>query len=214
MKPYLVIKRILDFVISLTAIIILLPFFLVIAILIKLDSKGPVFFRQKRAGKDTRIFTVYKFRTMRVETEKDGRLLSDMERMTRVGFFLRKTSIDELPQLFNILKGEMSFIGPRPLPDFYLPYYYEKEIHRHDVKPGISGWAQVNGRNFINWEKRFEYDLFYTNNISFMFDLKIFFLTLKKVFLRSDVGIRGVDFPDKSLHEIRQPNKNTLFYEG
>lgn len=188
MKPYLVIKRILDFVISLIALIILSPLFLIIAILIKLDSKGPVFFRQKRAGKDTKIFTVYKFRTMKVETEKDGRLLSDMERMTRVGSFLRKTSIDELPQLFNILKGEMSFIGPRPLLVQYLEFYTPEQIRRHEVTPGISGWAQVNGRNTISWEKKFELDLWYVEHISFPLDMKIIFMTIRNVVNMSGIN--------------------------
>ncbi len=185
---------------------------LLAAIAIKIeDPKGPVLFKQRRPGKDAKIFTVYKFRTMRVETEKDGRPLSDMERITKVGAFLRKTSIDELPQLFNIIRGEMSFIGPRPLPTIYLPYYTAEEMHRHDVRPGISGWAQINGRNYLSWEKKFAYDLYYVNNLSFWLDLKIFFITIGKVFSRAGVGIRGVDFPDRSLHEIRQPNKKISF---
>jgi len=206
------IKRILDFIFAVVLLVLLSPIMLLAAIAIKIeDPKGPVLFKQKRAGKDAKIFTVYKFRTMRVETEKDGRPLSDMERITKVGAFLRKTSIDELPQLFNIIRGEMSFIGPRPLPTIYLPYYTAEEMHRHDVRPGISGWAQINGRNYLSWEKKFAYDLYYVNNLSFWLDLKIFFITIGKVFSRAGVGIRGVDFPDRSLHEIRQPNKKISF---
>jgi undecaprenyl phosphate N,N'-diacetylbacillosamine 1-phosphate transferase len=145
---------------------------------------------------------------MRVETERDGQKLSDSERMLKVGGILRKLSLDELPQLFNVIRGEMSFIGPRPLPVRYLPYYTDEEIHRHDIRPGLSGWAQVNGRNFLSWERKLKYDLEYVNNISFPFDLWIFLITIRKVFSLSDVGIRGVDIPDESLHEIRKPNRN------
>lgn len=164
---------------------------LIAAIAIKIeDPRGPILFKQKRPGKDAKIFTVYKFRTMRVETEKDGRPLSDMERITKVGAFLRKTSIDELPQLFNIIRGEMSFIGPRPLLENYLPYYTEEEKKRHNVLPGITGWAQVNGRNLISWDDRLKLDIEYVDNISFLFDFKIFILTILKILKCENVVIR------------------------
>lgn len=176
------IKRILDFVFAVILLILLSPVMILSAIAIKLeDPKGPVLFKQKRPGKHAKIFTVYKFRTMRVETEKDGRPLSNMERITKVGAFLRKTSIDELPQLFNIIRGEMSFIGPRPLLVQYLDYYTPEQMRRHEVTPGISGWAQVNGRNTITWEEKFKYDLWYVDNVSFVVDLRIFFKTIFKV---------------------------------
>lgn len=194
----------LDFVFAIILLIIVSPIMIIAAIAIKIeDPDGSVLFRQDRIGKGNKVFKVFKFRSMIVERERNVRKLTDAERMLKVGFFLRKSSIDELPQLFNIIKGETSFIGPRPLPVIYLPYYTEEEIHRHDIRPGISGWAQVNGRNYLSWEKRFEYDLEYVNNVNFLFDLKIFFITIKKIFSRSDIGIRGVDIPDNSLHEIR-----------
>ena len=140
---------------------------------------------------------------MIVEQEKRGKKLSDLERIFPAGKYLRKLSIDELPQLLNILKGDMSFIGPRPLPIVYLPYYTESEKQRHNVRPGLSGLAQVNGRNFLTWEEKFKYDLLYVNNVSFFLDLKIFFLTVKKIFFSKDVGIRGQDNLDVSLHEMR-----------
>lgn len=204
------IKRILDFIFAIILLVITSPIMLLAAIAIKLeDPKGPVLFKQDRVGEGNEVFKVYKFRSMILDIEKDGRKLSDAERMLKVGMLIRKTSIDELPQLFNIIKGEMSFIGPRPLPVIYLPYYDEHEIQRHNVKPGISGWAQVNGRNYLSWEERFEYDLFYVKNISFLFDFKILFTTIVKVFSRSDIGVRGVDFPDQSLHEIRKEKRKT-----
>lgn len=193
MRPYFIVKRILDFVFAMLLLILVWPIMLCAAIAIRVSSRGPVIFRQRRPGKDGKVFTVYKFRTMRVETEKDGRPLSDMERMTKVGSFLRKTSIDELPQLFNILRGEMSFIGPRPLLIQYLDYYTPEQMRRHEVTPGISGWAQVNGRNAISWEDRFKLDVWYVDNISFLLDAKIFFMTIKNVFSRSGINSSGGD---------------------
>jgi len=152
------------------------------------DPKGPVLFRQKRPGKDAKIFEIYKFRTMKVETERDGRKLSDMERMTKVGSVLRKTSIDELPQLFNIIKGEMSFIGPRPLLVEYLKYYSCEQMRRHEVIPGISGWAQVNGRNATTWEERFKNDVWYVDNVSFKLDFRIFFMTIYNILSRKGIN--------------------------
>lgn len=207
-NPYLYIKRIIDVLFAFVLLIIALPLMIVCGVVIKLeDPNGPVLFRQERVGKDNKIFKIFKFRSMRMERERNGKKLSDLQRMLKTGSVLRKLSIDELPQLINIIKGEMSFIGPRPLPVIYLPYYTDEELHRHDINPGISGWAQVNGRNYIGWDERFKYDLEYVNKISFKFDLKILVLTIKKVFSRSDVGVRGVDFEDKSLHEIREKSR-------
>lgn len=183
------VKRILDFVFAVILLIIASPIMLLAAIAIKLENpKGSVLFKQKRPGKNAKIFTVYKFRTMRVETEKDGRPLTDMERMTKVGSFLRKTSIDELPQLFNIIRGEMSFIGPRPLLVQYLELYTPEQMRRHEVTPGISGWAQVNGRNVISWEEKFKYDVWYVDNQSFLVDLKILFMTIYNVLKREGIN--------------------------
>jgi undecaprenyl phosphate N,N'-diacetylbacillosamine 1-phosphate transferase len=193
MRPYLVVKRIIDFVFALMLLIVLLPVMLLAAILIKMDSYGPVLFKQKRPGKYEQIFTIYKFRTMRVDTEKDGKRLSDFERMTKVGSFLRKTSIDELPQLFNILKGEMSFIGPRPLLVEYLDYYTAEQRRRHEVMPGVSGWAQVNGRNAISWEEKFKLDVWYVDNISLILDLKILLMTVCKVLKRKEINNSSKD---------------------
>lgn len=203
------VKRILDFIFAIILLIILSPIMLIAAIAIKIeDPKGPVLFKQKRPGKDAKIFEVYKFRSMRVETESDGKPLSDMERMTKVGSFLRKTSIDELPQLFNIIRGEMSFIGPRPLLVQYLPYYTEEEMKRHDVTPGITGLAQVSGRNNLDWNERFKKDIEYVKKCSFILDVKIVFLTIFKIVRRSDVA-QDTSLIEGNLAEIRS-NKNTI----
>lgn len=185
---YPIIKRILDIIFALILLIIVSPIMVIAAIAIKLESKGPVLFKQKRPGKNAKIFTVYKFRTMIVETKRDGKPLSDMERMTKVGSFLRKASIDELPQLFNILRGEMSFIGPRPLLVQYLEHYSLEQMRRHEVLPGISGWAQVNGRNQISWEDKFKYDVWYVDHISFLLDIKILWMTISNVLNRKDIN--------------------------
>lgn len=176
-----VIKRILDF---LFALILGIPAFIIIAfcyIAIKAETKGPAFFVQERPGYKGRIFKIYKLRTMRVEIEENGRVLRDTERITRIGGIIRACSFDELPQLLNVLKGEMSFIGPRPLLPEYLPLYSAEQMRRHDVLPGISGWAQVNGRNEITWEQKFERDVYYVDHISFGLDVKILFMTIKNV---------------------------------
>ncbi|MCM3673365.1 sugar transferase [Peribacillus simplex] len=188
MNPYLIFKRLLDLTFSLILLILASPIMILAAMAIKIESNGPSMFKQKRPGKDAKIFTVYKFRTMRVETEKDGHPLTDMERMTKIGSLLRKTSIDELPQLFNILRGEMSFIGPRPLLVKYLEYYSEEQMRRHEVTPGISGWAQVNGRNTISWDEKFRFDIWYVDNISLSLDLKILWLTIYNVLNRKDIN--------------------------
>jgi len=181
-------KRPMDFVLSLIAIIVLSPVLLVVALLVRTKLGSPVIFKQKRPGLNENIFTLYKFRTMTDERDKFGELLPDSVRLTKFGRFLRSTSLDELPELFNILKGDMSIVGPRPLLVQYLPLYNEHQKHRHDVRPGLSGWAQVNGRNAISWEDKFNLDVEYVNNISFLLDWKIIFLTLKKVFVREGIN--------------------------
>lgn len=211
MKFYLSVKRVLDVLLAIILLIITLPIMIIAAIAIKIESEGPVLFVQERPGKDCKIFKLYKFRTMRVNTEHNGRVLSDRERVTRVGAFLRKASIDELPQLFNIIRGDMSFIGPRPLLVKYLPYYTEEELKRHNLLPGITGWAQVNGRNNLNWEKRFKMDLEYVEKVSFLFDLKIFCLTIYKVFKRADIVIDGMVDLDIERSEVEM--ERGILYE-
>ena len=186
------IKRILDFVLSLCALIVLSPILLMLIILGAIFMGGNPFFTQQRPGKDEKIFKLIKFRTMDNRKDKNGNLLPDDVRLNKYGRILRSTSLDELPELINILKGDMSIIGPRPLVPQYLPYYTDKEKHRHDIRPGLSGLAQVNGRNSLQWEQRFAYDLEYASNISFLGDLKIVFLTIKKA-IKSGTGIT-IDF--------------------
>lgn len=186
-----VIKPFFDFLFAFIGLLLSLPFALIIVILLVLFQNGKVFFYQNRPGKNERIFKVIKFKTMRDAYGDNGRLLPDSERLTWIGKFIRKTSLDEIPQLFNIIKGDMSFIGPRPWLLEYLDLYTQEQRRRHNVKPGISGWAQVNGRNTLNWEARFKYDLYYVDNISFLLDLKIIFLTIIKVFMREGVNADG-----------------------
>lgn len=193
MRTYKFVKRILDFIFALILLLVLSPLMFLVALVIKLDSKGPVLFKQQRPGKDAQIFTIYKFRTMQVETEKDGRPLSDLVRMTKAGSLLRKTSIDELPQLLNIIRGEMSFVGPRPLLVQYLQYYSPEQMRRHEVTPGISGWAQVNGRNALSWEEKFKYDVWYVDRQSLLLDLKIAVLTVYNVFNRKGINNNSGD---------------------
>lgn len=189
---YKYIKRVMDFSVAFIALLILSPLMLIVSILIKLNRDGPVLFKQERPGLGGKIFTVYKFRTMSVKThDENGRELSDFERMSKIGNLLRKTSIDELPQFINILKGDMSFIGPRPLLTEYLELYTPEQMRRHDARPGISGWAQVNGRNTITWEEKFRYDVEYVDNMSFKMDLNIFIKTILNV-LKQD-GINSDD---------------------
>lgn len=166
------------------------PFMMIAAIAIKIeDPKGPVLFKQERPGKDEKIFKIYKFRTMQVAThDAEGNRLSDMERMTKIGKLLRKTSLDEVPQFFNVLKGDMSFIGPRPLLVQYLKHYNEEQRRRHNVRPGISGWAQVNGRNAISWEEKFKLDVWYADNMSLKTDLKVLVKTIKNVLMSKDIN--------------------------
>ena len=185
-------KRFLDFIISLTALICISPILLVVTIWLHFANKGAgAFFLQERPGKDAKIFKVIKFKTMTDERDAEGNLLPDAQRLTKVGKFVRSTSIDELPQLINILKGDMSFIGPRPLLVKYLPLYSPEQMRRHEVRPGISGWAQVNGRNTITFTKQFEYDVYYVDHLSFWLDVKIFFMTILKVFKREGISEEG-----------------------
>lgn len=182
------VKRILDFLLSLIALIVLSPILLIVAILVRTKLGSPIIFKQKRPGKDEKIFTLYKFRTMIDTKDSNGNLLSDDVRLTKFGKLLRSTSLDELPELFNILKGDMSIVGPRPLLVRYLPLYNEQQKHRHDVRPGFTGYAQVNGRNSITWEEKFELDVYYTQHISFMMDLKIILKTIKVVLFREGIS--------------------------
>ncbi|MFE4759423.1 sugar transferase [Bacillus mycoides] len=182
------IKRPMDFILSLIAIIVLSPVFLIVAFLVKIKLGSPVLFKQERPGLHGNIFKMYKFRTMTDEKNEDGELLPDIVRLTKFGKFLRSTSLDELPGLFNIFKGDMSIIGPRPLLVQYLPLYSEHQKRRHEVRPGLSGLAQVNGRNAISWEDKFNYDVEYVDNISFSADWKIILLTIKKVSIREGIN--------------------------
>ena len=182
-------KRLIDFTIVLIALLCIWPILLVITIWLHFANKGAgAFFTQERPGKDGKIFKVIKFKTMTDVRDANGNLLPDADRLTKVGKFVRSTSIDELPQLFNVLKGDMALIGPRPLLPQYLPLYNKVQARRHNVRPGITGWAQVNGRNAISWTKKFELDVWYVDHLSFLLDLKILFLTIKKVFLRADIN--------------------------
>lgn len=205
----IIFKPFLDFIVAAILLILLSPLILVSFIFIKLeDPSGPVLFKQKRIGKDSKEFRVFKLRSMKVRThDKSGKELTDHERMLRFGELFRKLSIDELPQLINILRGEMSFIGPRPLPVIYGPYYNKNENRRHEIKPGISGWAQVNGRNSISWEDKFKLDVEYVERIGLVFDIKIAFLTVYKVFAKSDVVVRG-ESTNIDFHTYRQAQNN------
>jgi len=182
------IKRPMDFFLSLCAIIVLMPFLIIFTIIGSIVMKGNPFFTQERPGKDEKIFKLIKFRTMTCETDENGKPLPDEKRLTKYGKFLRSTSIDELPELINILKGDMSIVGPRPLLVKYLPLYNERQKHRHDVTPGLTGLAQINGRNSLTWEQKFEDDIKYIENITFFGDVKIIFLTVYKVFKRDGIS--------------------------
>ncbi len=182
------IKPFFDRLLALILILIFLPIMIIVALLIYLWDGRPIIFTQPRPGKDGKIFNIFKFRTMTNEKDKDGNLLPDEKRLKGIGKFIRSTSLDELPQLFNVLKGDMSFIGPRPLLVEYLPLYNKRQKKRHDVKPGITGWAQINGRNAISWEEKFEYDVWYVKNQSFWLDMKILWLTLLKVVKRDGIS--------------------------
>lgn len=181
-------KRPIDFLLSIIGFVLLLPIFISICIILFYSNRGKLFFFQPRPGKNEKIFKIIKFRTMNDKKDEYGNLLPDVKRITKIGKFIRKRSLDEMPQLLNVIKGDMSIIGPRPLLDFYLPLYNKQQAQRHNVKPGITGWAQVNGRNAITWKEKFSYDIYYVNNISFLLDLKILLMTIKKVIIRDGVN--------------------------
>lgn len=201
-------KRPLDILCGLSAIVLFWWLYVIVAILVRMNLGSPVLFTQERPGKDGKVFKLYKFRSMSNAKDSEGNLLPDYVRLTRFGKILRATSLDELPEVFNIIKGDMSVVGPRPLVVKYLPYYTEEEMHRHDVRPGLSGWAQVNGRNGLQWEERFAYDVDYVNRITFFRDVKIIFLTVRKVFQHENVAVRGmgktIDFDKYRLQQWEQ----------
>jgi len=202
------IKRLLDFILSLIALIVLSPIFLILILMGIIEMKGNPFFSQKRPGKNEKIFSLIKFRSMTNEKDKNGVLLPNEKRLNKYGRLLRKTSLDELPQLINILIGDMSIVGPRPLLPEYIPYYTEEERHRHDVRPGLTGLAQVNGRNAIgSWEERFGYDLQYVKECSFLLDMKIIWQTVMKVVKRADV-LDGNNVVVGRLDEVREKQQN------
>lgn len=185
-------KRVIDFILVLTVLLVIWPILLVITIWLHFANKGAgAFFFQERPGKDAKIFKVIKFKTMTDERDAEGKLLPDAQRLTKVGKFVRSTSIDELPQLINVLKGDMALIGPRPLLVQYLPLYSNEQARRHEVRPGITGWAQCHGRNAISWTKKFELDVWYVDNVSLLTDLKVIFITIKKVLVRDGISQEG-----------------------
>ena len=190
-------KRVFDLIISLLALTVFLPFILAISLLVLFFHGRPVLFSQKRPGLNGTIFSMYKFRSMNNKKDDNGNLLPDAQRLTTFGRVLRKTSLDELPGLFNVIKGDMSLVGPRPLLPEYLPLYSQEQARRHNVRPGITGWAQVNGRNAISWKKKFELDVFYVDNRSFLLDLKILLLTVKKVFKSEGISQENHDTMEK-----------------
>lgn len=204
------IKRLLDFICSSLAIIVLSPVLFIVAVLVRLKLGSPVIFTQERPGLHGKIFKLYKFRSMSEEKGKDGKLLSDEERLGHFGKVLRSTSLDELPELVNIIRGDMSLVGPRPLAVQYLPYYNTEEQRRHDVLPGLTGLAQVHGRNATTWEERFAYDIKYVDRITFLGDIEILLLTVKTALCRSGIGVRGVDSPmDFDEYRKRQLEKGS-----
>jgi undecaprenyl phosphate N,N'-diacetylbacillosamine 1-phosphate transferase len=184
-------KRILDFIAALVGFILLSPVFLVVMIGLFFANQGKPFFFQTRPGKNERLFHIIKFKTMNDKKDDQGALLPDSDRLTKIGAFVRKTSLDEIPQLLNVIKGDMSLIGPRPLLVQYLPLYNDFQKQRHNIRPGITGWAQINGRNAISWQQKFEYDVWYVTHCNFILDIKILFLTLKKVFVREGISQEG-----------------------
>ena len=200
----IILKPILDFLLSLLALIMLSPIFLLITILLTIANSGKPFFTQTRPGKNARLFKVIKFKTMNDKRDKAGNLLPDAQRLTPVGKFIRKTSLDEIPQLINVLKGDMSLIGPRPLLVEYLPLYSKEQARRHEVRPGISGWAQINGRNAISWEQKFKYDLYYVDNCSFVLDMHILIKTMEKVYKSEGINQQG-----QATMEFFKGTKNT-----
>ncbi len=207
-----VIKRFLDIILSLLGIIVLSPVYLVLFIFVRIKLGTPVLFSQERPGRNEKIFKLYKFRTMTNKVDEDGNLLPDEKRLTKFGRLLRSTSLDELPELFNILKGDMSLIGPRPLLVRYLPFYSKDEHHRHDVRPGLTGLAQINGRNALGWEDRFRLDLEYVNELSFLMDMKVLIKTIGKVLKKSDT-LSGEDQVIADLDVERANHNQEIFNE-
>lgn len=201
-------KRMLDLIIAITGAVIALPVIIVITVLLWFVNKGKPFYYQKRPGKNEHIFTIIKFKTMTDDKDDDGNLFPESQRLTSIGKFLRKISLDELPQLWNIIKGEMSLIGPRPLLPRYLPRYNDKQKHRHDIRPGLTGWAQVNGRNTLSWEQKFEYDLWYVENVSLLVDVKILCLSFKKVLQKE-----GVYSVENDITPEFMGTQNSLFFD-
>ena len=181
-------KRVIDFLVSFVALVLLCPLLLVLTLFLTLANQGKPFFFQLRPGKNGKIFKIVKFKTMNDKKDALGNLLPDAERLTKIGAFVRKTSLDEIPQLVNVIKGDMSVIGPRPLLPDYLPFYSSFQNRRHEIKPGITGWAQVNGRNAISWEEKFNFDVWYVDNINLVLDFKIIFLTFEKIFKTSEIS--------------------------
>lgn len=198
------VKRILDFLLSLCGIIVLSPVLLILSVLVRIKLGSPVLFKQERPGKNEKIFTLCKFRTMTDEKDNEGNLLPDNVRLTGFGKFLRATSLDELPELFNILKGDMSIIGPRPLLVSYLPYYSEREKKRHSIRPGLTGLAQVSGRNFIDWDKRLEKDVEYVENLSFRMDMKVLKMTVQTVLGHQDEVAEDTNAVEGNFAKIRE----------
>ena len=211
---YKYIKRLLDFVTSFGLVLLLFPIILFFTIFLSIANKGSAFFIQRRPGKNEKIFKIIKFKTMNDKRDANGKLLSDKERITKIGSFVRKASIDELPQLFNVLKGDMSFIGPRPLLEKYLPYYTDFERKRHLVRPGITGLSQVNGRNFIMWVDRIKLDVEYSENLSFNMDLKLIFQTIKNVINRKDIQTVPSEMGRVTLDVRRDPKNKGLYDEN
>lgn len=201
-------KRLLDILISGIGLICLSPVLIVLAVLVRVKLGSPIIFKQERPGLNEKIFTLKKFRTMTDERDEEGKLLPDAQRLTKFGKFLRSTSLDELPELWNIFCGDMSLIGPRPLLISYLPYYTQREQLRHTVRPGLTGLAQISGRNLLEWDKRLEKDAEYVENLSFGLDIKIFFLTIKKVFIREDVVV-DTNQIEGNLAEIRKAERES-----
>ena len=199
------IKRLLDILLSLLILVLFCWLYLILAVLVRVNLGSPVLFKQARPGKDEKIFNMYKFRTMTDKKDSEGNLLPDEQRITKFGTFLRKTSLDELPEFFNILKGDMSFIGPRPLLVKYLPYYNERERLRHSVRPGLTGYAQAHGRNAISWEKKFEYDIYYVEHLSFATDITVIIDTVKAVLSHDGVVLNALpDFDDYRKQQIKE----------
>lgn len=198
------VKRLLDILLSLLVLVLFCWLYLILAILVRVKLGSPILFKQARPGKDEKIFNLYKFRTMTDKRDAEGKLLPDKDRLTKFGNFLRKSSIDELPEFFNILKGDMSFIGPRPLLVEYLPYYTEREKLRHTVRPGLTGLAQVSGRNTVDWDTRFEIDAQYVENLNFLMDLKVIGLTFKTVFGHTDQVAEDTNKVEGNFAQIRK----------